>query len=170
MKNIVLTGFMGTGKTTVGKLLAKLLDYQFVDTDEVIEQHAGRSIPEIFVQLGEPTFRQMEVKAAQTLGQQAQLVISTGGGMMLNSVNVDALGHEGMIFCLVATPDEILSRLQHDSEHPRPLLAAADPRKRIAEILQARQSAYNRFPQIVTSRKEPIDVAQELLTLVRAAS
>ncbi len=165
MQNIVLTGFMGTGKTTVGKLIAQQLDYQFVDTDAIIEQRAERSVAEIFQAQGEAAFRQMEAELAQELGQRTQLVISTGGGMLVDPANVAALSHAGEIFCLVATPEEILARLQRDSEQRRPLLEGVDPAARINEMLQQREAAYRRFPQVVTTAKSPAAVAHELLTL-----
>lgn len=167
MKNIILTGFMGTGKTTVGKLLAKQLDYDFIDTDALIEAQAGCSIPTIFQQQGETAFRQMERNAAHALSQREGLVISTGGGMMLNSINVTALSQTGHIFCLVATPEEILSRLQQDTAHPRPLLDVPNPSKRLVEILEQRKAGYGRFPQILTTGKSPDDVASDLLALIR---
>ena len=91
-QNIILTGFMGTGKTTVGKLLAEMMAYEFVDTDALIESAYGLTIPQIFAQFDEPTFRQMERDIALALAEQTGLVISTGGQMMLHAANVAALG------------------------------------------------------------------------------
>ena len=103
-KNIIFTGFMGTGKTTVGKLVAEKLGRQFIDTDELIEERQGMSIPEIFKHLGEAAFRTMEADIAQELGKKEGLVISTGGRLMLDPSNVAALSVNGRVFCLVATP------------------------------------------------------------------
>lgn len=162
LKNIVLTGFMGTGKTTVGKRLAKRLDYDFVDTDVLIEQRAGRSIPEIFEHGGEAVFRQLEAEIAQELALSERLVIATGGGMMVNPDNAAVLSQSGLVFCLVASPEEILSRLLRDTDHPRPLLAVPDPHERILALLRQREAVYGRFPQLVTTGKQPDEIVTEL--------
>ena len=108
-QNIVLTGFMATGKTTVGRLLADELDYQWVDTDSVIERRHG-PIAEIFSNEGEEAFREMERDLAAELAEQEGLVISTGGGMMLDSATSAAFS-EARVFCLTARPDEIARRI-----------------------------------------------------------
>src|SRR5262245_28128798 len=126
-RNIVLTGFMGTGKTTVGRLLAARLGYEFVDTDQVIVARHGE-IADIFRIRGEDAFRSIEGALATELASRERLVISTGGRMMLDPDNVAALGRNGLIFCLVAAPDEIFERISNDAPAvERPLLAVADP-------------------------------------------
>ena len=126
-RNIVLTGFMGTGKTTVGRLLAERLGYEFVDTDSLIEQRHG-TIAEIFRSRGEDAFRQIERELAAELGDRQGLVISTGGRLMLDPRNVASLSRNGRVFCLVATPDEILDRIVKDEAGiERPLLSVPDP-------------------------------------------
>ena len=169
MRNIILAGFMGTGKTTVGKLLAEQLNYQFVDTDAMIEASANRSIKDIFDRQGEDVFRAMETAVAQELSQYEGLLISTGGGMMLNLDNVVVLEETGDVFCLVATADEIFARIMQDGPHIRPLLAGENPKQRIAEILQERQEGYGRFTQIQTTGKQPADVASDILTIIGEA-
>ena len=144
-QNIIFTGFMGTGKTTVGKLLAEKLGRDFIDTDNLIEQRQGLTIPEIFDQLGEAAFRQMEAEIAKELGQRKGLVISTGGRLMLDPANVEALSVNGRVFCLVATPQEILSRIEGDTDHHRPLLDVPNPGEQIVELLQARKRAISVF-------------------------
>jgi shikimate kinase / 3-dehydroquinate synthase len=166
--NIVLTGFMGTGKTTVGKLLARHLGYDFVDTDVLIEERAGKRIPEIFEQMGETAFREMEADLARELSGRQGVVISTGGRMMLDPDNAVALTRTGRVFCLVATPEEILERVTKDSDHERPLLAVSDPMERIVELMQARQEAYGRFPQLQTSRRSPDVVSKNLIGILQA--
>jgi shikimate kinase len=165
-ENIVLTGFMGTGKTTVGKLLAEQLGYEFVDTDDLIETRQGRSIPQIFAELGESAFRQMERDLAEELARRGGLVIATGGRLMLDPVNAAALERQGRVFCLVATPQEILARLAADTEHPRPLLAGPNPGERIVELLESRKKGYGRFLQVKTGSRPPQDIAREILGLV----
>ena len=163
-QNLILTGFMGTGKTTVGKLLAARLKRPFLDTDALIEREAEQSIPDMFAQHGEAYFRQLEAALAQRLSQQQGLVISTGGGLMLNAANAAALGNSGQIFCLVASADEIFARLQKDSDH-RPLLSVPNPHKHIAELLEARAADYGRFPLISTANRTPEQIAAEILAL-----
>lgn len=169
-KNIILTGFMGTGKTTVGKLVAAQLDYEFIDTDELIQARHGRSIAEIFLERGEAAFRQMEADMAKELANREGLVIATGGRLMLDSENADVLSQRGLVFCLAATPEAILARLKDDVAHPRPLLAGSNPGERIVELLQQRQAGYQRFPQVMTNGKRPLEVAQILLDLIETES
>jgi 3-dehydroquinate synthase len=166
-KNIVLTGFMGTGKTTVGKLLAAQLGYEFIDTDELIQTRQGRSIPQIFLELGEGAFRQMEADLAEELANREGLVISTGGRLMLDPANVAALSRQGRVFCLIATPEEILTRLKSDTEHARPLLEVPNPGERIVELLQQREKGYQRFLQVMTNDRQPAAVTKDLLGLIR---
>ncbi len=162
-ENIILTGFMGTGKTTIGTLLAKKLGYGFVDTDQLIEKECGMSIPTFFKSKGEPAFRQMERDVAKKLGAQSSLVISTGGGFMLDRVNAEILTKTGKVFCLVATPEEILNRISGDSGVDRPLLQGENPGKRIVELLQERQEGYAQFSQFITSHKTPLQIVEELI-------
>ena len=154
---------MGTGKTTVGKLLAKKLEREFIDTDQLIEKRQGMTIPEIFTKLGEPAFRKMEADIAKELGDREGLVISTGGRLMLDPANVAALSDKGRVFCLVATPQEILSRLESDKDNRRPLLDVPNPSEQIVELLQKRKKGYQRFLKLTTDDKQPIDVTENLL-------
>ncbi|GBC61444.1 shikimate kinase [Desulfonema ishimotonii] len=164
-QNIILTGFMGTGKTTVGKLLAAHLGYDFVDTDHLIEVRSGQSIPEIFREKGEAAFREMEAALACELAEKKALVISTGGRMMLDPANAKALGRTGTVFCLMATPEEILERVSRDT-HIRPLLEAPDPIERIVGLMRQREEGYGRFPRLMTSGKTPAQVMADLLRML----
>lgn len=167
-ENIILTGFMATGKTTVGKILANRLKREFIDTDRLIEERQGRSIAEIFRTLGEPAFRHMEADIARELGKKEGLVISTGGRLMLDPANVTALTRTGRVFCLVASPQKILARLQGDTANHRPLLDGPNPNEQIAELLHAREMGYRRFLQISTDDRSPQDIAADLLELLAA--
>ena len=164
--NIILTGFMGTGKTTVGRLMAKKLGYEFIDTDHLIEDEIGCSISDYFRTHGEVAFRQKETEMALRLSQSEGLVISTGGRMMLDPTNAEALSRTGRVFCLVATPEEILERVSHDS-NVRPLLQGANPLEHIVELLQQREKGYKRFSQFKTSAKKPNAIANELSEFVQ---
>ena len=162
--NVVLTGFMGTGKTTVGRLLAHRLQYEFVDTDVLIEAR-GETIAEIFRSRGEDAFREIEHALAADLAARRGLVVSTGGRMMLDLRNDASLGRSGRVFCLVASPDAILARVHRDDpRRERPLLSVADPRARIVELLAERAAAYARFEQVDTDDREPAAVVDEIET------
>jgi shikimate kinase len=163
-ENIVLTGFMGTGKSTVGKLLAEQLAYEFVDTDDWIVTRNGRSVADIFREEGEVAFREWERTASLTLANREGAVIATGGRLMLDEENAAALMENGRVFCLIAKPDEIVARVGGGEK--RPLLAVADPAARIQELLDQRQDGYGRFPQISTTGKTPQQVAQEIIDVV----
>lgn len=166
--NVVLTGFMGTGKTTVGRLLADQLGYRFVDTDVLIEERHG-PIPGIFATQGEEGFRAIERGVAAELAAQTGLVVSTGGRMMLDPANVRALSAGGRVFCLVATPEEVFERVTGDTSGvERPLLEVPDPRQRIVELMSEREPGYRRFPQLVTDARTPGAVAQDLQAVVSA--
>ena len=168
--NLVLTGFMATGKSTVGRLLADRLDLEFMDTDLIIEERHG-PIPEIFETQGEEAFRAMERSLAVELGSRTGLVIATGGGMLLDPNNVDALCRRGRIICLVAGPEEILRRVSADgSLAKRPLLAGDDPGGRIVELLAERAPGYARFTHVATDGVEPDEVVEEVARMWREAS
>jgi shikimate kinase len=166
--NIVLTGFMGTGKSTVGRRLAARLGRPFVDTDAVIEARHG-PIPAIFAEHGEARFRELERELAVHLGAQRRLVVATGGRLLLDPANEAALGATGVIVCLVASVDELVARLADEADE-RPLLRGGDPAERIAELLAERAPGYGRFPQVRTDGLTPDEVADAVLALVEATS
>jgi 3-dehydroquinate synthase len=163
--NLVLTGFMGTGKTTVGHALALKLGMEFVDTDELIEARHG-PIARIFAERSEAEFRAIERDVARELGDRTGLVIATGGRMILDPENFQSLSKNGRIFCLVATPDEIHHRVINDeTRRDRPLLQVEDPHQRIIELMFERQHDYERFPQLVTDHAGPNVIADEVAQL-----
>lgn len=137
--NLILTGFMGTGKSTVGRLVAERLGRPFIDMDAVLEERAGQTIPAIFAAQGEAAFRRMERDLCQELAARQGLVIATGGGALVDATNRARLAATGLVICLEASPDSLLARLR---ESDRPLLQAADPEARIRELLAARAAAY----------------------------
>ena len=161
--NLILTGFMGTGKTTVGRLVAERLGFAFVDTDAIIEERHG-PIASIFAERGEAAFREIERGLAQELAARSGLVISTGGRFMLDEANAEVLGGTGTVCCLVAEPEEIHRRVSADrSPTERPLLTGPDPRARIVELLAERAPLYARFPQVATDGRTPSEIADEVV-------
>lgn len=167
--NIILTGFMGCGKTTVGRMLAKELDYEFTDTDQLIEERFKMTVQEIFATKGEKTFRDMESDIARELGGKEGLIVSTGGGMMLNAQNVAALSGNSLVFCLVATPEEIFNRISSDNNNNRPLLNTSNPLERISQLIKEREQWYKQFTQITTSGRTPQEISQQLITIFQSS-
>ena len=166
-KNVILTGFMGTGKSAVGQALARRLGYRFVDSDALIEEQVGKTVAEIFSSAGEATFRELERAVSAQLASEKSVVIATGGRLMLDPQNARQLGSSGRVFCLTASPDEILKRLRTE-EGKRPLLDVADPRTRIKELLAERATGYGQFAQIDTDDKSVEEVAREIERIMKA--
>lgn len=165
--NIVLTGFMGTGKTTVGRILADALAFDFVDTDQLIETDNG-PIPVIFAEQGEAAFRAIEQSVASDLAGRPRTVIATGGRLMLDPVNAAALGAAGRVFCLAAPVAVILERVLGDGTAHRPLLDEPNPAVRISELLTARAEGYGRFEQIETAGLTPEEIATKIIDRIEA--
>ncbi|MCZ2113079.1 MAG: 3-dehydroquinate synthase [Anaerolineae bacterium] len=163
--NIILTGFMGTGKTTVGQALARRLDREFVDTDALIVARDGRSIAAIFEEDGEPRFRELERQVAAGLARRRGLVIATGGGLMLDPANIAALGATGPVFCLEATPADILERVSVEGDR-RPLLAGDDPLDAITALLQRRAPAYARFRAVDTGGRTTPEIVESIVAIL----
>jgi len=140
--NIILAGFMGTGKTTVGQLIAQQLDRRLVDTDTEIEAKAGKTIAQIFSEDGEAAFRALERQACQKAASQAGVVISVGGGAVVDTATREALAQSGTSFCLTANPDEIVQRIAENQE--RPLLEEVEQREySVQKLLRERRYAYD---------------------------
>jgi 3-dehydroquinate synthase len=130
MRNLVITGFMGSGKTAVGRQVARQLGRPFADMDAEIEARAGKSVARIFAEDGEAAFRQMEAALCRELAAQEGLVIATGGGALIDAGNQTAMLESGMVVCLICTAEEILRRVHGGGDGERPLLAVADPQPR----------------------------------------
>jgi shikimate kinase len=160
--NIILTGFMGTGKTTLGQLLAEKIGYQFIDTDTLIEMQIGQTISNFFQHQGETAFRKLESELVESLAEKQGLVIATGGGLVLDPNNVAMLSKTGRIICLTASPEEILARVAKQQD-VRPLLQGEDPLKKITQLLQQRDSAYRQFPQFSTSKLSREELLDQLV-------
>jgi shikimate kinase len=140
MKNIILLGFMGTGKTVVGKKLGSELGRDFLDIDELIEKESGSSISEIFFNFGEEHFRQLEAKKAKEVSKYENMVIATGGGIVLREENIKNLRKNGVLIALSARPEVIIARTK--AEKNRPLLNTPYPSKTIKELLGFRAPLY----------------------------
>lgn len=166
-RNIILAGFMGSGKTTVGRILAGRLGWTLLDTDRMIEERAGRSIEQIFAEEGEARFREMECEVARSLDRLEKRVIATGGGFVVPAENLKAALAAGRVVLLMASPEEIWHRVGR-SRH-RPLLRDPDPERRLRELLADRAEAYEAIAlKVQTGGKGPEAVADEVLALLRA--
>ena len=159
---------MGAGKSSVGRAVAEMLNFQFVDTDELIESKAGRRISDIFAQDGEPAFRQLESEVVQGLTRLTSTLIATGGGLPVNPANLESLKCHALVVCLWATPERIFERV-HNQTH-RPLLQVRDPVARIRELLEERTPFYRQADVLIgTDGRTVREVAQQVVTQFRLA-
>lgn len=164
-RNIVITGFMGTGKSTVGRRVAELLGRSLVDTDEEIVKRVGMAIPQIFATYGEDGFRHIEKRICRFYAAQRGYVIATGGGMLVDEGNREVMIASGFVVCLNTSPEEIRQRLMKDAVE-RPLLAGD-----WLALLEQRRPVYAEIPyQIDTSSKTPEEIAQEIVRLWQSES
>jgi shikimate kinase len=163
--NIVLTGFMGTGKSAVGRHLAAELHVPFVDVDSAIAKKAGQSINDLFATQGEEVFRKLETEVLGDLAKLEKTVISTGGGALLEPRNRDVLQKNGILVCLTAKVGTVLERLKDDMT--RPLLSGENLEQRVERLMNERQSIYDLCPiQVDTSGKTIAQVAEEIIQRV----
>jgi shikimate kinase len=160
-ENIALIGFMGAGKTSIGKLVAENLRFDFVDTDELIQSSTGHTITDIFAKEGEAAFRELERATIEQLSHRTRTVISTGGGLPTFGDNLEKLKTFALTVCLWASPEKIWERVRHQSH--RPLLHDLDPQKKIRELLTVREPFYKRADVLVnTGLRSPREVAQQI--------
>jgi len=167
--NIVLFGFMGTGKTCVGRAVAERLGMTYVDLDDLIEAREGTTISEIFAAKGEPHFRRVETEVAAEAAQLRRHVIATGGGVVLNEANVRALERTGVGICLGATAEAIYERVR-DERH-RPLLAVDNPPEKIRALLEYRAPFYAKVGHQLDTTGKPVEaVVDEVIAIWRRES
>jgi shikimate kinase len=138
--NLALIGFMGTGKSSVGRLIAERLRFEFVDTDDCIEAQAGKPITQIFAEVGEAAFRELERELVRSFEGRKHAVIATGGGLAANPGCLDSLKTHALVVCLWASPETIWKRVRQQTH--RPLLQTADPKERIRLLLAERERFY----------------------------
>lgn len=143
MKRIYLVGFMGTGKTAVGRVLAGKVNFKFVDLDDLIEEKEGIRIVDIFAKKGEDYFRDLESRVLKETGGKEKLVVACGGGIVIREGNVDFLENNGLTVCLDAEPKVIYGRIRKFKH--RPLLNVSHPKEEIEKLLNARKEFYRRI-------------------------
>jgi shikimate kinase len=186
IRNLALIGFMGSGKSSVGRLAADLLHFTFLDTDRVIEARAGTSISEIFAVQGEPAFRDWEERIVEELARRTKTVIATGGGLPLNEANLVSLKAHALVLCLWASPETLFERVRHHSHRPLlkppgspepngvlespagdeagPAQNSPDPLERIRTLLAVREPHYRLADVLVnTERRSVREVAAQVV-------
>ncbi len=167
--NIILIGFMGAGKTTVGKRLAEKMGYSFLDTDEYIERREKMSISQIFSVKGEVGFREAEKRALQEICQRKNTVIATGGGLPLKEENRNCLRNMGTVIYLDVDEEVLWQRLRLDES--RPLLAGQNPREKIHDLLRQREAIYRESAHWIVPVKDEgaWQLAEEIEKIVKSA-
>lgn len=166
MKNIYLVGFMGTGKSAVGKELAKKMKWQFMDLDELIELKEKQPIADIFAKKGEPYFRKLEKKVLVEVSKENNFVIACGGGIVIDPDNIETMKKTGVIICLKAAPSVILKRTSGYGH--RPLLNVKDPKKQTELLLKLRAPYYAKADKTVdTSNISAKEAAGKILGIIK---
>jgi len=153
---------MGAGKSSVGRAVAELLHFEFVDTDEMIESRTGKSITQIFATDGEAHFRELEQKIVEQLQNSTGHVISTGGGLPTRQSNIDSLKSHALVVALCVSPERIWDRVRHQSH--RPLLQTPNPKAKIVEMLAARAPFYRQADVLLnTDNRSMRQVVQQVV-------
>jgi len=164
MNNIYLVGFMGTGKTTVGKQLAKQKKWQFLDLDDLIELKEKKTISSIFAQHGEPYFRKVEKRILKEVAKEKKFVVACGGGVVLDEDNIKVMKETGIMVCLSASPEVILKRTS--AYRHRPLLNISDPKKQIELLLKLRSLYYAQADKTIDTSKISVkEIVEKILKL-----
>lgn len=162
--NLYLVGFMGTGKSTVGRAAAARLGFQLIDSDHEIERAQGRTITEIFAQDGEPAFREMEKAFIEGGHPGERTVVSCGGGLVVQPGMLEALRSRGIVICLHASLETVLARTSRSRN--RPLLEVENPEERIRTLYAAREPVYRRAGTMVLTDSRPLgDIAAHVVRI-----
>ncbi|HZF01823.1 MAG TPA: shikimate kinase [Methylomirabilota bacterium] len=160
--NIALIGFMGTGKTSVGRLVAEQLHFDYLDTDEMIQTQTGKTVADIFKTDGEKIFRGLEEKVVKDLVNRTKTVVSAGGGLPINPKNLAGLKTHALVVCLWASPEKIWERVKNQSH--RPLLHDENPQAKIRELLAAREPFYKQADVLLNTELRSLrEVAQQVV-------
>jgi shikimate kinase len=160
--NLALIGFMGTGKSSVGRLVADTLHFTFLDTDDVIVARAGKTIAEIFEQNGEPVFRDLERSVVEELSRRTKTVIATGGGLPAKEANLTSLRSHALVICLWASPEKIWERVSGQTH--RPLLNQGEPLVKIRQLLAVREPYYRQADVLVNTEMRSVrEVATQVV-------
>jgi len=161
-ENIYLIGFMGAGKTSVGKILAEKLRLEYCDLDELIEAECGKTISSIFSDHGEAFFRELESKTLRSVSQNGGQIVATGGGVVLRQSNWKIMKEEGITIYLKASPDVLWSRIKNDTS--RPLLQVEKPFEKVRELLSFRMPLYEKADIVIeTENKSPENIADNII-------
>lgn len=152
--NLYLVGFMGTGKTTIGRVVAQKLNFELLDSDHEIERVQGKTIPDIFEQQGEPAFRAMEREFISSGHPPSRAVVACGGGLVVQPGMLALLLSKGVVICLHASLETILKRTQ--GNRARPLLNVEDPMERIRALYTAREPIYRRSGTLILTDGRPL--------------
>ncbi len=168
--SIALIGFMATGKTSVGRKLAENLgdNYKFIEMDKIIVEKAGKSIPDIFSEDGEIRFREYEIAVCKELSNYEHVIISCGGGVVLNKINIDYLKKNCLIVLLEASAEDIFQRAMKDGKETRPVINKEDPKKEIEKVLEFREPFYEAAADIIidTSKKSIEEIANQIINKI----
>lgn len=163
--NIVLLGFMGTGKTTIARRLSEILGFKYISSDDLIEKREKRTINEIFASSGEEYFRKVEKEIIKEISEKDNQVIDAGGGVVLDPENIDALRKNGILICLTARPEIIFERVKDKND--RPLLNVPDRLERIKQLLEFRKPFYERADYFIdTSDLDVNEVVKKILEII----
>lgn len=164
--NLYLVGFMGTGKTTIGRVVAHRLGFTLLDSDHEIERKHGKTIPQIFATDGEPAFRRMEHEFIHGGHPATRAVVACGGGLVVQPGMAETLRSKGVVICLHASLETILRRTQGNKN--RPLLDVEDPMERIRTLYAAREPIYNQAGTVILTDGRPmLDIVQHVLRAYR---
>jgi len=167
MNNIYLVGFMGTGKSVVGRELAKKNKRKFIDLDELIELKEKRRICDIFAKDGEPYFRKIEKKVLKEVSREKKFIVACGGGIVIDKENIRLMKKTGLIICLTATPEVIFKRVSGYKHRPK--LNIAQPKKQIELLLKLRSSYYAQADKTIDTSKITIkEIVDKILRIISA--